>query len=202
MLFFSSDICNRLHFLLTFFDALQAYRDKECQTVKRKKKNKKKVQCNLNKYTFLQLLFFSIHSKKIIWKVYLSESLVVSFQVIKTWMLLWNSSVFKAALNKLTLLTILTIWPLTFVHMSFIEIAVNANSFKLINHIQLFNYFDKNSELCFPSLNSSRLMHSSMSRYMPCLITKLLCGSCSSVNDYFVVVCFYSVTLPEIKISD
>lgn len=31
------------------------------------------------------------------------------------------------------------IWPLTFVHMSFVEIAVNANYFKLINCIQLFN---------------------------------------------------------------
>lgn len=82
---------------------------KQC---KGKKKNKKKVQCNLNKYTFLQYTV-----KKIIWKVYLRESLVVSFQVIKTWMLLWNSSVFKAALNKLTLLTILTIWPLCICHL-------------------------------------------------------------------------------------
>lgn len=39
---------------------------------------------------------------------------------------------------------------LTFVHMSFVEIAVNANSFKLINHIQLFNYFDKNSRTLLP----------------------------------------------------
>lgn len=109
---------------------------KQC---KEKKKNKKKVQCNLNKYTFCNCSFFPYTVKKYIWKVYLSESLVVSFQVIKIWMLLWNSSAFKAALNKLTLLTILTIWPLTFVHMSFVEIAVNANSFKLINRIQLFN---------------------------------------------------------------
>lgn len=76
---------------------------------------------------------------------------------------------------------------LTFVHMSFVEIAVNAIFLNWLTTSSYSIILTRIQELCFPSLNSSRLMHSSMSRYMPCLITKLLCGSCSSVNDYFVV---------------
>lgn len=108
---------------------------KQC---KGKKKNKKKVQCNLNKYTFCNCCFFPYTVKKIYESFIWMRAWLFHFRSSKP-VLLWNSSAFKAALNKLTLLTILTIWPLTFVHMSFVEIAVNANSFKLINHIQLFN---------------------------------------------------------------